>query len=532
MRLFNKLTMLKLSYYIFILLIVIIGISIIWKGINKLTTSTDKQINISKSKDTLAPVSTLPNNSSQPKLNTVKFARINNTPNKKIFVTPSLANDFLSDNLDLALAIEYLKTFNVNAEFYNFTNSEELIDYISKNHETIAIGLAEQSIKDESKLLISNSYNQILYILIAHKNSAIPSSVLPPTTSKAHQKTISKVHQQTPIIINNLTTYISNAELANFISDYPGFKIADSQLSIDELGDYVNKDLNQWAIIDRDILPVIQLLNPNIVPKLMSNTPIDIVWAISKKSKTISINQINSFFEDLRRTGRMLSLSETFLIDQNRFDSQDLEYFYKRIKHRLLPIIPEFKKAAQITNLPWTLLAALSYQESQWDNTAVSSTGARGLMMINEITAKQLDISQDDSAEQQILSGAKYLKLLRDDLKHVTEDDRTLIALSAYNIGPGATTGILRKIYGGKSNQQELKLEPAGKYIKNVLPKNIWQSVRWATVRSFIIEESKKGNYSSQPVILTERIRLFYILLNFKEKNGRFAKQQPTQVVN
>lgn len=41
-----------------------------------------------------------------------------------------------------------------------------------------------------------------------------------------------------------------------------------------------------------------------------------------------------------------------------------------------------FQKAAKKYRIPWKILAAISYQESNWQQDAVSHTKVRGLMML------------------------------------------------------------------------------------------------------------------------------------------------------
>ena len=44
--------------------------------------------------------------------------------------------------------------------------------------------------------------------------------------------------------------------------------------------------------------------------------------------------------------------------------------------------------------LDWKLLAAIAYQESKWNNQAVSPTGVKGLMMLTKNTAKMLKVDR------------------------------------------------------------------------------------------------------------------------------------------
>nr|WP_231362883.1 membrane-bound lytic murein transglycosylase MltF [Thioalkalivibrio sp. ALJT] len=122
-------------------------------------------------------------------------------------------------------------------------------------------------------------------------------------------------------------------------------------------------------------------------------------------------------------------------IDQ--FDFVDLRALNRRIEDRLPQFQPYFEKAAERTNLPADLLAALAYQESHWDPEARSPTGVRGMMMLTQRTAESLGVNRLDPA-QSIEGGARYLQrqhaLLPDDIE---EPDRTYLALAAYNIGRG-----------------------------------------------------------------------------------------------
>ncbi|WP_019568619.1 membrane-bound lytic murein transglycosylase MltF [Thioalkalivibrio sp. ALMg13-2] len=121
----------------------------------------------------------------------------------------------------------------------------------------------------------------------------------------------------------------------------------------------------------------------------------------------------------------------------NQFDFVDLRALNRRIEDRLPQYHPHFEEAAERTDLPADLLAALAYQESHWDPEARSPTGVRGLMMLTRRTAESLGVDRLDPVES-IDGGARYLQrqhgLLPDD---IVEPDRTYLALAAYNIGRG-----------------------------------------------------------------------------------------------
>lgn len=106
--------------------------------------------------------------------------------------------------------------------------------------------------------------------------------------------------------------------------------------------------------------------------------------------------------------------------------------------HSVLPQYrPLFHDAQVITGIDWRMLAALAYQESQWEPLATSPTGVRGMMMLTEET-DHLGVNNRLDPAQSIRAGAQYLSELRDALpESIDEPDRTWMALAAYNLGMG-----------------------------------------------------------------------------------------------
>lgn len=97
-----------------------------------------------------------------------------------------------------------------------------------------------------------------------------------------------------------------------------------------------------------------------------------------------------------------------------------------------------FEDEASRAGIPWTLLAAVAYQESHWDPIARSPTGVRGMMMLTLPTARALGVSNRLDATQSTRGGALYLRRLRDRLPETIEgEDRWWFAAASYNLGWG-----------------------------------------------------------------------------------------------
>jgi membrane-bound lytic murein transglycosylase MltF len=110
-----------------------------------------------------------------------------------------------------------------------------------------------------------------------------------------------------------------------------------------------------------------------------------------------------------------------------------------------------FQRYGEQYDLPWPLLAALAYQESQLDQTRKSRAGAVGVMQIKPSTAAGSPINIEGveaSAEKNIQAGVKYLRFTVDEYYKDTSIDRVnkaLFAIASYNAGPGRISGLRRR---------------------------------------------------------------------------------------
>ncbi len=90
-------------------------------------------------------------------------------------------------------------------------------------------------------------------------------------------------------------------------------------------------------------------------------------------------------------------------------------------------------KAAKKHGLSFPLLKALIKIESDFNPTAVSKAGAKGLMQIMPDNLKALNINDPFDPQENIMGGARYLKKL---LRRF--EGKLPLALAAYNAGPDA----------------------------------------------------------------------------------------------
>tara|TARA_Y100000768_G_scaffold102918_1_gene75225 strand:+ start:200 stop:913 length:714 start_codon:yes stop_codon:yes gene_type:complete len=160
-------------------------------------------------------------------------------------------------------------------------------------------------------------------------------------------------------------------------------------------------------------------------------------------------------------------------IIENTYSTSSLNNFEKnKFKDLLLNRYPKFdsmfQEAAEETNIEKNLLAAISFQESQWDPKAKSSMGVRGMMMVTLETAALVGVEKRLNPEQNIKGGARYFAMLLEKNKvGVTDADKLSTTLASYNLGPTNINNIAFSINENVENVSWVEIKESLKTLKN-----------------------------------------------------------------
>ncbi len=111
-------------------------------------------------------------------------------------------------------------------------------------------------------------------------------------------------------------------------------------------------------------------------------------------------------------------------------------------------------EAARMHGLDPRLLRSIVEVESAFNPRAVSPAGAKGLMQLRPILARELGVRNPFDPRQNIMGGARYLRQLLN-----MHDGDIRLALASYNAGPGNVTR-----YAGVPPFRETQ-----KYVKRIL---------------------------------------------------------------
>ena len=211
-------------------------------------------------------------------------------------------------------------------------------------------------------------------------------------------------------------------------------KVSDSE----ELLERVDLGLADCTVVDSDSFDIARHFHPGLVRAFALGQPQPQAWLLGPHLGLGLVRQVERFFAEGGRNGELAQLRDRYFGHIQRLGEADVLGVLEKRTRLLHALVPHFYTAQNESDLDWRLLAAVAYQESQWNAHAVSFTGVRGIMMLTEDTADHLGVKDRLDPRESILGGARYILSLMAALpEEVASQDRIWLALAAYNVGMG-----------------------------------------------------------------------------------------------
>lgn len=281
----------------------------------------------------------------------------------------------------------------------------------------------------------------------------------------------------------------------------------DDQAEMSDLLEMVHNGKAEFTIIDSTAFITNSVVYPRARAAFSITEPENIAWAFPKQGDDSLLNAANTFLREYGEAGKITELEKKYFSKPPVNESNALA-FVERIEGRLPQWVPFFQESAKKYDLDWLFLAAVSYQESLWNEDAKSYTGVRGLMMLTNKTAKGLGIKDRTDPKQSIEGGARYfVQMHKRTPSDIQEPDKTWMALAAYNVGLGhlEDARIITQRQGGNPD--------------------LWEDVKARLpllARHKYYSKTRHGYARGwEPVTYVERIRNYHNILVWHYENKR-----------
>lgn len=178
---------------------------------------------------------------------------------------------------------------------------------------------------------------------------------------------------------------------------------------------------------------------PNLRVGMVLDGTMELSWAVASDNTDL-LARINAFMGQMQADGSLERLYNKYFGIQHDHEYNELETFHRRVKKNIPLYMTSIRNSAYQHGFDWRIIAAMIYQESQFNPNAVSYYGASGLMQLMPKTAESMGLSASQIYDpgKNIAAGVKYLKRMWDLFDGIEDEtDRLKFALAAYNAGIG-----------------------------------------------------------------------------------------------
>lgn len=374
----------------------------------------------------------------------------------------------------------FAKSLHLDVEYKVYNSTKDLLNALRNNKGDIAASSLTINQQRKKEFDFGPAYLTTNELLVCHR-------------SKNKIKDKSELNN-IDITVAADTTFIES------LKAYPDMSwTINNDLNTTDLIELVAQNKIQCTIADSILYNIERRYHTEIQNKYTLAKESQLAWMLNKNNNELK-QAVNDWFEQYKEENELSYMLEKYYGYVEIFDYVDIHKFLKRIETRLPKYKEYFIDAATKNGLQASLLAAQSYQESHWNPKAKSPTGVRGIMMLTQPVAKSLGVTSRLDAKQNIYAGAKFQAKMKKMVEHVSEPDRTWLALAAYNVGRGHfrdAQGLARKLNKNPDRWYDMK---------EVLPllsqKKYYKDLRYGYAR---------GN---EPVRYVTRIRGYDALLH------------------
>lgn len=382
------------------------------------------------------------------------------------------------------LVQKFADDLGVTPRFIQMDSIDEMLKAMDEGRAHLAAANLTMTETRQEDLTFGPAYRNVAESVVCHQSGPAPKTL----------------DQLTGVNLEVLagSSYVETLEAA--AANHPELtwktKIAGSALPM--LRDVAEQRLD-CTVADSHLAEYARRLYPDLVIPMALTETRPMGWLYNSNISGMD-QALAGWFMEAHASGYLEELDEHWFGHLDEFDYVEVLRFVERIDERLPRYRTYFETAAEEKPFDWILLAAQAYQESHWDENAVSPTGVRGLMMLTRPTAREVGIEDRLDPAQSVDGGARYLQRLYKRLPEgIDGSDRLWFALAAYNVGLG-------HVYDARTLARRQGLDPnSWKAMERTLPlltrPKYYGTVKHGYARGY------------EPVRYVEGIREYYNML-------------------
>lgn len=321
--------------------------------------------------------------------------------------------------------------FNI---IYIPVDRSQLIPYLQQGLGDIIVAhMTQTELKDKLVQFtqpINSKVNEILITQAGSKSYQSPFEL----SGKTLWLRKSSSYYESVQVINQSLTQIGLAPIyVNFL---------DEQLEDADVLEMVNAGLIDKTIVDShkatfwlSIFDKIQLHSEAV---FRFNSQIS--WAV-RKENPILLKEVNSFIKQHKKGTLFGNLLFWRYLKRNDWAKKTLKPIEQIQSNKFIEILNLIKRYSQQYDFDWIMIAAQGFQESSFNQKAISHKGAVGVMQLLPSTAKEpyINLPNIHKLEDNIHAGVKYMHFIRK--RYFSNDsidpvNSVLLSFAAYNAGP------------------------------------------------------------------------------------------------
>lgn len=213
--------------------------------------------------------------------------------------------------------------------------------------------------------------------------------------------------------------------------------VQDSIYGMEQLIAMVAKGDIDYTVCDENMAKVNQIYYPDLDVETPVSFPQNIAWAVREDSPEW-LSYLNNWIINFRQSSTYRILYQKYFVSPRsgtRFKSD----YYSYTNGKLSLYDDVIREVCREEGMDWRFIVAVIRQESNFDATAESWSGAYGLMQVLPESADLFKIQDYKSPKGNIQVGVNLLKWLDEHFKEEVLDsaERIKFTLAAYNVGLG-----------------------------------------------------------------------------------------------